>query len=1229
MFLPHIEVVTPLRQNKDSGVLIKFPPAIKQTIIKSVLQILLDKKSPQDLLGSPFAIKWAMECTGQSFALSLDNHETISQGIQLYKRWLSGKSLPPQFGSQKQKYYRDIFGHFSLLFQLRKGINNNLAQTHVKLCLQVIEIFQKIGSKDEGYLDEESWEHLLFVVIGVCDNLLSQEASRIEPTLTQELTPHLLKVVFDLWLQSGTQKHKMWERFENAFIKWRHQLQTIIQWSATTFGLMSRVINVLYGKHEGTEDILILLPPTSKAKFLPSKIKLTDEKLIFFWQKTLDLLGDPNQIQNPEIFFQAMSGIRDLVTLFLKIGTRKKYDIKYEQEYLPDQPDGNSILHIFGKSLFTAVQLARPGFEEGTECCYSILCNIFMTSQTKPFLESYITRFYESLIRAFENEKTSGRSICAILCNTTKIFSTDLPGIHILVPFYLDIIERIVVKKTLPPNYSVRVENLRKSCIEIILTLVCLPRYLTDLAIQSVRTSLKLENLKIKTFEDFKPFLMQILLKGFSNENDARNACFLLYSMGIYLLETINDLPGISSLVILTCQNFLCNPKSTQLKWPISVSLTALHLLNLIADKTEIINTQSNVTIPNLISSLSKLINNYINEPSILPQEDMETLVCTIFTVIDSYIMQSQWIYSHPKVLIQIMKSIELSIRDPVVGKTKKKQTKTFQSIKIKDAAMYLFHRLFKEVGNFPIATGPSTKSTTINETTIRDAFGLNEDEFNQLSTFLMIKRSRLMTIFEEPEISKKSENEKEEEEEEQRIIEKEEEEEETNDEKKLIILIRDINGKYAWRVRFRSLPLSKKLIPQSQWEKHIWNGEPRPPVYKQEMLLSQEQAHEQEIEFGLDGTILDYFSVDRELQHNCLTHVMGIQHRLEEVYRFIEEETALTETKLQRTKQIKRDYSWITEKRNIKKNNMNDDDDEDDDDLEKNQNEIEMEKNLINKNKGKSDKKNAMLYTFNNSRLFLANLGLIKLDGEDYVDIIEPNRNFRKSLGLLDKFPERITHTCSVFYIGPGQNRLTNPKAIYQNQQGSKDFQTFLTELGWIVDLQTHEGFKGGLDPELTGKYTPYYSNYSLELIFHVSTMIKFKEDPIDNKKNFLSKNRVVVVWVDDKRLFDPKLIKLGKNTLFIIIKPHHTGLFYITIENYLTSVIYGPLLSNTLLSRRLLAELVRKTIILNEHQLAISERSLVEPLRYRMGNLKAINNRFKINLDTTRFYTKLFSKK
>ncbi|KAJ6253070.1 hypothetical protein M0813_13567 [Anaeramoeba flamelloides] len=1218
----------------------KFPPAIKQTIIQSVLEILLDPDSPRDIVGSNFAIRWVMECTGQSFSLPLENHEIISKGIQLYDQWFNGKLLPPKFQQQKQKYYREMIGHLSLLFDPRKGMNTNLAQVHVKLCLQVIEILTKFGSKDNGnFLDEESWEHLLFIIIGVCDHLLSKDELKIEPILTQELTPHLLKVVFDLWLLSGTQKNEMWQRFENAFIKWRHNLQTIVQWSVTTYGLINRVINLLYGKHEGTEEIMIIVPPTTKAKFKPSRIQLNDEKLIFFWQKTLDLLGDPNQIQNPEIFFQAMSGVRDLVTLLLRIGTRRDYEIKYEREYLPEHPDGNSILNIFGKSIFTAVKLARPGFEEGTECCYSILCTIFMTHQNEPFLDTYVTRFYESLIRAFENEKTAGRSICAILCNTTNIFSTELPGVYILVPFYLDIINKILVLKKYPQNISVRIDLLRKSCYQILISLICLPRYLNKLNIQQIRSNLKSELLKINKFEDYQPLLMQIFLKTFTNENDQRNASLLLWSMGVYLYEIIDILPEYSSLVILTCQNFLCNPQNSQLKWNVSVSLTALELLEIISEKTKDIFNHSEITIPNLISSLSQLIRKYINEPSRFNQEEQELFICSIFSVIGCYIMHHQWIYSHPKALIEIMKSVELSIQAPVIGKTKKKQTKTFQSEKIKDAAMYLFHRLFKEVGNYPSLSGPSTKSTLITESIIKDAFKLDEDHFNKLTNYFMIKRSRILTIFEEPNLAKSTNKGTE------NIVKR--------DEKSLILLIREINGKYAWRVKFRSLPLSSKLVPQSQWEKHIWNGEPRAPIYKQEIILSEEQSHEQEIDFGLDNIILDYFSIERELQHNCLTHVMGIQHRLEEVYRFLEDEVSEIDINCKRNKPIKRNFTNNL----INKNKYQDQKGNKDSNFKIKQQEnyeikkenyeikkenYEIKKEKINPNEKKhskfsllgSGKRNnndddANNYSFNNSRLFLANLGLIKLDGEDYLDIIDSNVNFKKSLGLLDKFPERINHICNIFYVGPGQNRLTSPDQIFLNKEGSKDFQIFLTELGWVVDLEKHQGFKGALDTETTGQYAPYYSDFNMEIIFYVSTMITFNDNNLINKKNLFSKNRVIIVWVDDKRIFDPKLIKSGKNTIFVIIKPHYTGLYSIRIENYLTSSLtYGPLLTNSLLSRHLLAELVRKTVIVNDRHLAISEHSLIEPLRYRMGNIKAINNRFKIHLNTNSFYSKLFSK-
>jgi hypothetical protein len=46
-------------------------------------------------------------------------------------------------------------------------------------------------------------------------------------------------------------------------------------------------------------------------------------------------------------------------------------------------------------------------------------------------------------------------------------------------------------------------------------------------------------------------------------------------------------------------------------------------------------------------------------------------------------------------------------------------------------------------------------------------------------------------------------------------------------------------------------------------------------------------------------------------------------------------------------------------------------------------------------------------------------------------------------------------------------------------------------------VDLETHEGFMGGLQHNYQMKTAPYYANSICEVLFHVSTQINNQNDP------------------------------------------------------------------------------------------------------------------------------------
>lgn len=69
-----------------------------------------------------------------------------------------------------------------------------------------------------------------------------------------------------------------------------------------------------------------------------------------------------------------------------------------------------------------------------------------------------------------------------------------------------------------------------------------------------------------------------------------------------------------------------------------------------------------------------------------------------------------------------------------------------------------------------------------------------------------------------------------------------------------------------------------------------------------------------------------------------------------------------------------------------------------------------------------------------------------------------------------------RETFQFGILYFIKGQDEVQ----MLENQGGSKDYQKFVSSVGWIVQLSEHNGFAGGLDPKVTGSLTPYFANYS-----------------------------------------------------------------------------------------------------------------------------------------------------
>ncbi|KAJ5068671.1 hypothetical protein M0811_02614 [Anaeramoeba ignava] len=1140
MFLPYISTVTPIRNRDDTGVLVKFPREVQRGIEGLVVEVLLDPDKSEEILTSTFHIKWVIEIIGQSFALPIEDHPIISNGIELYSRWLMGKAVPTAFIENQNYFFREIFGHLSLIFQARKDTQHTLIKKHIELCQSVLLIMEKMGTERKDQMTEETWEYLLNILIGISDYLLAKDGVIEEQDLTSQLCVPVLRLLFDLWLRSNTQNLQMWERLKKVATGWRHRKETIIQWSSTIYGLLSRVVGLLYGPQEGDKVVTIKLPSTSNSS--PIILDLSNEQVVFCWTRILGILANPNEITNPSIFYLAMSGIRSCVGLLLRIGSNFK---KPGKKTLIDHPNGNSILQIFGEWLFEAVSLNRPSFAEGTECAYTILCEIFMSIQQKPFQEIYLSRFYRAIISAFENEVANGKSICSILVYTKDIFSSELPGIYVMIPFFVSIIKKIMLNRQLSFSLSIPLQQLRRACITILSSLICLPNSFLKMKLELIPSKI-IEERNATNFSTLKSTLSHIVINGFLCEEDFTNAQMLLWLMSMLIHEDIDFTETLPSLIILTIQNLICNPNDTQVSWPISVNVVAFQVLSSVSSLVEKIIDCSSQTVPGLVMSFSRLISQLIGNPDKYSSDDLDTLVCGLFHVNCDFIIQSQWIYDYTNILSEVLNSIEICMKEAVFEKKKKK---TGQSPAIKEAAIFLFNHLLRQLGNFPLPTGPENISTLINEKVVQEKFSFSDEEFLQRTRYFVHNDSQLLTVIECPALK-------------------------NSKDPFVMIIVRDLTGRYSWSAFFRSLPLSSADESEKEPAKHEWKGQPTSPVYEQARPQTELKTKELETIYEFNPPLTNFQSSDGEVRQACIVDIMGKQYRMEEVYRFLEEETTIHTTNAKRPERP--DH-------------------------------------------------NLLPYKFNYGRLFLSNLGFIRDETIVKTCILESTTKCIQEINNLDQIPIRHQHKIGVLYVGKGQNRIVDPELIYTNKETSKDFENFVRELGWLVSLDTHTGYSGGLTTETTGKYAPYFSTYSYEMIFHVGPMI---ESEVSTRMKILRDDFVVIVWCEDPRKFIPQIIKSETNLFYIVIRPHSSSLYSVETISFSTKAsVNGPLLDNAIVSRKILARLVRITALNANTEISILKGVYPNPYEKRREQINQIIKNHKLDYQRYQFYTSIFS--
>ncbi|KAI9308600.1 hypothetical protein BJ944DRAFT_236837 [Cunninghamella echinulata] len=566
-----------------------------------------------------------------------------------------------------------------------------LVQRHIDLCKKTLTVISTAGRSLQ--LSSETWTALLKVMLGITDSLLKEPSG--EPpipgvkNMSDELCEPLLRVLFELWLRSRNIEIDMWDMLSKCFSRWTHRTEVIRYWSSTSLSLTNRIINILYGKEEGTSTVLLTAGTNS------IKLDLPHDIVKYAWHRILYLLQNPAQLSSSN-FVLAMKGVGKVIDVLNTVGLH--HSIGDHAVSVPkttttsylnihnavnnsnsssnsnndgsinstidamwtdvEPPDGNTILNMFGTMIFDSVALttAIDDIDRQIGCAesFKILCKIFCRPQRRnPFLRTYLERFYAALSLGLKSD------IClsTILVNGTELFVTDLEGIRMLVPDFIAASKMIIPKLKIDVKASqVPVDVLRLSTLKIIATIMCLPNHYENVTLkegwewdmqcspentttlddqdQLVSKLIRLlyedqiGNDVERPYTKLKFYILELLIMAFRTESSSYNMRYILHLINIYVVEDVPFCPGLVGM-ILTMQ------------LPSEVTLVAFDVLMDFVDLFEYVKRDSKNFARELVLALSTYVDTLINAKR---WTQSYPLIVQAYDCMIKWVLVSQWI---------------------------------------------------------------------------------------------------------------------------------------------------------------------------------------------------------------------------------------------------------------------------------------------------------------------------------------------------------------------------------------------------------------------------------------------------------------------------------------------------------------------------------------------------------------------------------------------------------
>ena len=1198
------------------------PHDIMDVIVTSLAEWLANESISHVIWTNEENHKLLFEIYLQSLRLPVAHHKTTKKSIQTFRRvWLDTPS-PPELSPEQLTDHRKFFlNRLSIIFQTEADAST--VQDLLRLCLDVVQLFKFLFAEAYESLDDGTRDTLLQTLITSTSGLLGENSNNLVLANQELLSPVILDTLLFIWIRTRTTDPNHWQALRDGFGALLHREETIDCFTKNLIQLTMVIGRMIYPARFvkaaarpklvtdtwGTAGTSGAAPqekkilPSRSPDFLPpptlpppdasiDKMNWTLESVVYCWNEMLQILRNVNAIKSPKIHHMAIQSINEICAVLLHFEDSAPHAaLVDEQGFRREIPKPLELINTFGPWLFAACALPDK-FVAGKADAFAGLCRLILRHSPAGLPQKLLSHFYSVLHLGLTQPSSNSLVQHSIIIHSSNIFNLGLPGVNVLIPYFL-----MEIRKILENAGSSFLH--KKKCLLILSSLLCQCRPFSEIPITTdLDNKQRTEFTKERIITMSEISLELIALFRLVLQSASPHSELLVHSLWSLSVTIVDELSSPSTAKSALVADLITQIQSHASSPNPEVARAAIDSLSSVANNVGGLLCHYDMTlVQQLIRDLAVEVKSRFESKPKSPAQEA-TIASYFYCILDWVTACPKELILHNPVILQaVCGALELGLlgqkldsaalssatvapsRDP---KSERSTTSRIFGIRgrgedqpithgeltipellellrlnpfhesktIQYASEEVLLNLAHYFGVFPFLEGIEIDCSQVTES---DDLNLASGE-EPRTLHYVFSDCVILSLIEVPKQSGEGSFAR--------------------------IILRDAVGKFAWDTDLTFDQLGAQPLPTLPLVHLKRTGSeislnPPPGI---DQAASADEASPSSSDAPLpneskSGSSSAYKGVSKAPRFSKRS---GPIDKLSEMLQYLTgafpdclpeyglplDEPAPTlnayESSVAQTMQ-----ALVAQQ-------------------------AALDSNLAHRSLPPSQVWQieppavaVPVSKYHHCRLLLTHLGLLQYEKRDQISILETGTKLRRELGQLDITPSRETCKIGVVLVREGQDDQID---LLKNENADGLYLEFIRGLGWPIDTATHRGYLGGLDPKgSTGKSAPYWANISTEILFHETTSMPTSDsDPNQiHIKRHIGNDNVNIVYSEHLRDYDPHTIRTEFNDSIIVVYPLSSGLFRIQIYQKETIPIFGPLIHGMVIPKHLLPSLVRQTAL------------------------------------------------